>query len=506
MLYIIGMESSGNKDIHSILAGIVSSSGDQSLNSTLEGIILANIINFSDDAIISKTPQGTITSWNKGAEKLFGYSREEVVGKNISILFPKERLDEEPNIIKKIMGGDFVDHYETERLRKDGTLVPISLTVSPLKDASGKIIGISKIARDISSRKKLQEVQSTLSAIVNFSDDAIISETLDGIITSWNRAAEKTFGYSEMETLGKSITILYLHDKLQEEELILDKIRNDEYVHHYETERVRKDGSIVYVSLTVSPIKDAQGKIIGASKIARDISERKRKDEEIEQKNKELESFTYSVSHDLRAPLRRILHYAEHLQEDYLEKLDDEGKRLISRICKNTEKMQQLIDDLLALSHLSKQDLIRSKVDMNSLTQTVLDELVQPQANVTVQVEQLKDVSGDRNLIKQAVENLLTNALKYSRTKERPTIEIGLSTSTEKLVTFFVRDNGVGFDMKYSDKLFNVFQRLHHQNEFEGNGIGLAIVKQIISKHGGKVWAEGNLNEGATFYFSLPEV
>jgi PAS domain S-box-containing protein len=498
------MEIGNNQDMHSKLAAIIGSSDDARLNNSLEGIILSNIINHSDDAIISKTPQGIITSWNRGAEKIFGYTRNEVVGKHISILIPDDRTGEETEIIGKVMLGELVDHYETERCRKDGSIISISLTVSPLKDSSGKIIGISKIARDITARKKLQEVQTRMSDIINFSDDAIISRTLEGIVTSWNRAAEKIFGYAESEMVGSSISILFPESHKDDEPKIVAMISSGESVQHYQTERIRKDGTRVLISLTLSPIKNTKGEVIGISKIARDITDRKRIEEEIILKNKELESFSYSVSHDLQAPLRRILHYAESLEEDYHDQLDEDGKKLISRISKNSLKMQQLINDLLAFSQLGRQEVVKSNVDMAQLTHAVVEELIPETQKVKVEIETLKSVRGDRNLLKQVIENLVSNAVKYSGKKDQPQITIG-SEKKGREYTFFIRDNGVGFDMRYSEKLFNVFQRLHHVNDFEGSGVGLAIVKQIISKHGGKVWAKAAPDEGATFYFSIPE-
>ncbi|MDB5014184.1 MAG: domain S-box protein [Daejeonella sp.] len=234
--------------------------------------ILAAIIDTSDDAIISKTLAGIITSWNKAAEKMFGYTEAEIAGKHISILIPKNRLQEEDIIIGNISKGNKVDHFETVRLKKDGTEVPISLSVSPIKDRSGNVIGASKIARDISDRKEADQKQGVLAAIVETSDDAIISKTLQGIITSWNKAAEVTFGYTEGEIIGKHISLLIPPDRLQEEELIIGNVSNGRKVDHFETVRRTKNGKDIDISLSVSPIKDSKGNIIGASKIARDVS------------------------------------------------------------------------------------------------------------------------------------------------------------------------------------------------------------------------------------------
>ncbi|MFV8226767.1 PAS domain S-box protein [Christiangramia aquimixticola] len=243
---------------------------------------LSAIVESSNDAIISKNLDGIITSWNKGAEKIFGYTEKEVLNKHISILIPENRLQEEQLILGTVKSGKSLDHFETVRVAKSGTKIPLSLTVSPIKDDFGKIIGASKVARDISERLKGEEKQARLSAIVESSDDAIISKDLCGIIKSWNIGATRIFGYKEEEVLDKSITILIPKNRLQEEEHILSNIHSGKRIEHFETIRVRKDGTKIPVSLTVSPIKDSKGNIIGASKIARNIEEQVKSKKKIE--------------------------------------------------------------------------------------------------------------------------------------------------------------------------------------------------------------------------------
>lgn len=234
--------------------------------------------------------------------------------------------------------------------------------------------------------------------------------------------------------------------------------------------------------------------------------------EELEQRlseltdvNKELEAFSYSVSHDLRAPLRAIDGFSRILLEDYSDKLDDEGRRLFSVIRKNTQNMGELIDDLLAFSRLGRQEVMPLEIDMSKLAQSIFDELrsgLQGQA-LKFNIDSLPNACGDRAMIRQVIANLLSNAIKFTRPKrECAVIEVGSSANGTENV-YFVRDNGIGFDMNYADKLFGVFQRLHSQNEFEGTGVGLALVKRIVNRHGGRAWAEGKIGEGATFYFSL---
>jgi PAS domain S-box-containing protein len=240
---------------------------------------LSAIIESADDAIISKTLEGIITSWNKGAEHIFGYTAQEAIGQPVLMLIPEDLRHEEPIILSRLRNGERIEHYETVRRRKDGTLLDISLTVSPIRKPDGTIIGASKIARDITERKRAVAQLLQVAAIVENSDDAIISKNLDGIILSWNQGAERLYGYSAAEAIGQSVTMLIPEGRPDEEQRILDKIRRGERVDHYETVRVRKDGTPLQVSLTVSPVKDADGRIIGASKIARDITERKQADE-----------------------------------------------------------------------------------------------------------------------------------------------------------------------------------------------------------------------------------
>lgn len=238
----------------------------------LKQATLSAIIESSDDAIISKDLNGEITSWNPGARAIFGYSEEEAIGKNITMLIPEDRLGEEEEIIGNIKQGKKVDHMETIRIDKWGREIPLSVTVSPVKDAKGRIVGASKVARDISDRTRADEKQARLSAIVESSNDAIISKTLDGTILSWNNGAEKIFGYTEEEVVGKSITILIPQERLREEFHILEKIRNGITLDHFETIRKHKSGKEIPISITVSPIKNSKGIITGASKVARDIS------------------------------------------------------------------------------------------------------------------------------------------------------------------------------------------------------------------------------------------
>jgi PAS domain S-box-containing protein len=235
---------------------------------------LARVVESSDDAIVSKDLNGTITSWNRAAERIFGYSAAEAVGQSIRMIIPADRQTEEDVVLSRIRAGEGISQFETVRQRKDGTLIPISLTVSPIRDEAGRVIGASKIARDITERNRAIITGRRLAAVVESSDDAIITKDLNGIITSWNPAAVRMFGYAEDEAIGQSIRILIPDDLQGEEDVVLARIRDGEKVDHYETVRQRKDGTRLLISLTVSPIRNEKGEIVGASKVARDITER----------------------------------------------------------------------------------------------------------------------------------------------------------------------------------------------------------------------------------------
>ena len=254
-----------------------------------ESAYLAAIIESSDDAIIGKTLKSVITSWNKAAELMFGYTAAEAIGQLIYLIIPEGRRGEEAEILERLRRGERIEHFETVRRKKDGTLVDVSLTISPIKDAKGNVIGASKIARDITFRKGAERASARLAAIVQSSDDAIVSKTLDGIITSWNRAAEKMFGYTAEEAIGRQVYLIIPTERHDEEADILARLRRGEQIEHFETVRRKKDGTLIDVSLTISPIKDAQGNIVGASKIARDITAHKKASQQLEESLQTLE-------------------------------------------------------------------------------------------------------------------------------------------------------------------------------------------------------------------------
>ena len=288
--------------------------------------LLAAIVDSSDDVIISKTLDGIITSWNKAAERVFGYSAREAIGSHITLIIPKDRLQEEDTIIARVKRGERLEHFDTLRQRKDGSLIDLSLTISPVKDSSGCIVGASKVAREITDRKRSERSTALLAAIVDSSDDAIVSKTLDGIITSWNKSAERMFGYRPEDAIGKHITLIIPRDRWNEETTIIERLRRGERIDHFQTARCRKDGSLLDVSLTISPVKDSAGNIVGASKVARDITAQVRAAELLRDSEDRFRRLSQSLDSEVRSRTRELRELSWQLMS-----ARDEERRHVAR-------------------------------------------------------------------------------------------------------------------------------------------------------------------------------
>ncbi|HTN38689.1 MAG TPA: PAS domain S-box protein [Arachidicoccus sp.] len=464
--------------------------------------ILAAIIEDSEDAIISKTLQGYITSWNKGAEQIFGYTKEEVIGKHINLLIPSERVREEDMILNRIREGNKMTHFETIRLTKSGNEIPISLTASPVKDKRGQIMGISKIARNISYKKISEERQAILAAIVENSDDAIISKTVDGLITSWNRGAEKIFGYKEQEVIGQNISIIIPSDRIDEETVILKNIRSGVTVDHFQTVRLRKGGMPLDISLSVSPIKDSAGRIIGASKIARDITFEKLAQSILKERNKRKDEFIAMASHELKTPLTSMSGYLQLLEI----KVPDEDKVFVKRIIRQQERLNNLFNDLFDISKIQAGKLKFSfeNFDMTQLILEVIDSFrnANPDFRFQVDLQENLLIEGDSIRLEQVITNLLANAVKYS--PNGGNVEVRATIHAEELI-FSIRDQGLGIASEHLREIFNQYYRAEQiDTKIAGLGLGLYISKEIIERHGGRIWAESSLGEGSKFTVILP--
>ena len=478
-----------------------------------------SIIDTAHDAFVAIDADGLVCSWNARAESTFGWPRAEALGQRLSeLIIPRQYRDAHEAGIRRFLetgNGPVLNRsIELSALDRAGREFPIELTIWPVRAGTG--YSFNAFARDITARRQAEEVQAKMAAIVEFSDDAIISKTLQGIITTWNPGAERLFGFSAAEAIGQSMAMLIPPERDGEEARILDQVSRGEVL-HFESVRMHKDGRRIHVAASISPIRDSAGAIVGASKVARDITERRRAEDSIlalnaelganaaqlQQANRELEAFSYTISHDLRAPLRHIDGYARMLQEDAAQ-LDPESRRYLDAISTSARTMGMLIDDLLAFSRLGRKPVERVRIDMIQLARRAMREAGTEASESSIVVGELPEAHGDPVLLKQVWVNLLSNAVKYSAPRGAAArIEVSGERDGD-VIRYRVRDNGVGFDMRYADKLFGVFQRLHSQDEFEGTGVGLAIVQRIVARHGGRVWAESQPGQGATFTIELP--
>ncbi len=481
---------------------------------------LAAIVTSSDDAIVSKDLNGTIQSWNASAERIFGFTAAEAIGKSITIIIPPERLSEEDHILAQVRSGNRVEHFQTIRMRKDGQRVAVSVTISPVYDASGKVVGASKVARDITLHV---ELEGMFEAIVANSDDAIVSKDLFGIVRSWNRSAERIFGYMAAEMIGEPILKIIPADRQHEEPGILERLRRGERIDHFETVRQRKDGALIDVSVTVSPIKDPTGRVIGASKIARDITESKRINREREQllqsehaARKEAErigrvkdEFLATLSHELRTPLNAILGWAQLLR--VASHKPSEVAQGLETIERNARAQTHLIEELLDMSRIISGK-VRIDVQRVDLWQVIVGaiEAVTPGAEAKgLRIERLLDtmagpIMGDPTRLQQVVWNLLSNAIKFTPKGGKVQVILQRVASHIEIV---VTDTGQGIKSEFLPHLFERFTQADASTtrRHGGLGLGLAIVRHLVELHGGSVHARSaGEGKGATFTVMLP--
>jgi PAS domain S-box-containing protein len=458
---------------------------------------LAAIVASSDDAIISKDLDGIISSWNEGARRIFGYEAEEIVGQPILRLIPPELAHEEDYILSKIRAGERIEHFETTRVKKSGERFAISVTISPIKDDSGVVIGASKIARDISDRKRLDESRSRLAAIVDSADDAIIGKNLDGTITSWNNGARLLFGYEADEIIGKSILTLIPEDLRHEEDKILRKLRAGEKIEHYETTRVGKNGEMRDVSITISPIRNSKGEVIGASKIARDVSDRKK----VERMAIEAEKIATTgrmaatIAHEINNPLSSVLNLI------YLARQGDVSKEEVESYLATAE------GELERVSHIARQTLgyyrdTGSPVDvyLRDLVENVLSvyrsKFVRHNIKLDREYKELRKICVRPGEIVQVLSNVISNAV--DAMPQGGTLSIALvpsAVSVEPGLDVRVTDTGHGIRREH---LARVFEPFYTTKGDLGTGIGLWVGKQLIERHGGQISISTNTQPGAS--------
>ena len=511
------------------------------------GALQRAIFNSATFSSIATDARGIIQIFNVGAEQMLGYTAAEVVNTvTADVLHDRQELVAcaealslefgtpiapgfEALVFKAARGIE--DIYQLTKVRKDGSRFPAALSVTALRDPQNSIIGYLLIGTDNTARQDVEEERKKLDqglrdqqfytrSLIESNIDALMATDPRGIITDVNKQTEALTGCTRDELIGAPFKNCFTNPARAEAGI--NRVLAEGKVTNYELTARARDGTETMVSYNATTFHDRNRKLRGVFASARDMTELKRYEHTVQQAelqrerdlthakelavvNQELEAFSYSVSHDLRAPLRHIHGYVEMLQRATAGQLPENAARYLKTIADASEEMGQLIDDLLAFSRVGRAEISSSPVDLDEQVASAIRglEMAITGRHVIWQIASLPRVMGDAALLKQVLVNLIGNALKYSRTRDPATIEIGCAGDEAGRVILFVRDNGVGFDMQYAHKLFGVFQRLHRAEEFEGTGIGLATVRRIIARHGGRVWAEGALDAGATFYFTL---
>jgi PAS domain S-box-containing protein len=479
------------------------------------------VVDHAVDGLISIDEQGCIEHFNPASSRIFGYQPAEVLGRNIVMLMS------EPGHTG--CGGDLLRHLsvdhapatsmtgcEVRARRKDGSTFPMELALSAFRPKEGR--HVPGILRDISVRKQVEERRALLAAIVASSEDAIVSQTLEGVITSWNASAERLLGYSAEEAVGKPVTLIIPLEKLEEERDILEQLSRGKEIHSLETIRLKKNGQSISVSLTVSPVRNSMGIFVGASKIMRDISARKKAEADLlhhakalERSNQELDDFAHIASHDLKEPLRGLFNNSTFLFEDYHDKLDAAGVKRLDRLRYLSQRMEQLVNDLLYFSRLGRQELAVQPTDLNAVIHEIasLMETTLSEQNATISMPNaLPKIICDKTGITEIFRNLITNSVKYNDAPVK-IVEIGYrdemeaGSGIEKQV-FYVKDNGIGIDEQFHEDIFRIFKRLNEEDDNrKGTGVGLTFVRKIVDRHGGRIWVESAPGKGTTFYFTI---
>jgi PAS domain S-box-containing protein len=485
------------------------------------------------DAVITTGLNGLIKNMNHAAEKLTGWNESDAAGKKLEEVFQiineESRLKVE-NPVEKVLREGLVVGLANHALliSRDGKETSIAESGAPIKNGMNEITGVVLVLRDQTpereTEKKLTQSEERFRLVFERSTMGISLMLPDGKLSKVNQAFAGMLGYTVDEIQKLNSPELTHPDDIDESmEGHRSLLTGEKSVFRMEKRYFHKDGSIVWIELSTTLQHDEKNNPLHFITSIQDITQRKRAEEEIlklnteleqrvkertvqlEEANKELEAFSYSVSHDLRAPLRAIEGFSRIFMEDYSCKLDDEGKRLINVVHNNTKKMDNLVTDLLELSRTGRTEMRIARVDMTAMAKSIYQEIASPEMVNTFKfsVSELPDAFADSTLMRQVWINIISNAIKYTLPKENRIIEIkGYKKENQNI--YYVKDSGVGFNPAYTNKLFVVFQRLHKAEEFEGTGVGLAIVQRIIHRHGGEVWSEGEVNQGATFYFSLP--
>jgi PAS domain S-box-containing protein len=517
------------------------------------GRLLSAIVEYSDDAIVSKDLNGIITSWNGAAERMFGYKAHEIVGHSVLELIPPDRRHEEPGILARLRSGNRIDHYETIRRRKDGTDIEVSLTVSPMKDETGKIVGASKIARDITEQKRARAIQQALYELATtVNRSVILPEIYDAALSAvcqcqhTQRAAillydaDGVMRFQAWRNLSEEYRRAveghspWQRDDPSPQPVCIDDMRYAPLDDHLRSV-VKAEGiqALAFLPITY------EGRLLGKFMVYYDLPhhftmqelqpsqtivtqvafaiERRRTGERLERMVNErtaslreaiaqMEEFSYSVSHDLRAPVRAMQCYAEVLMEDYGTTLDEHAKKYIERIIHGGARMDRLIQDILTYSRLSRREIKLQPISLDKLTREILRQYAEMDSAAAPEISvegTLMTVIGHEASLAQAISNLLNNAVKFVEPGTKPRIRLRTERRNND-VRLWVEDNGIGIKPEYQHRLFSVFERVHPEKNYEGTGIGLAIVRKTAERLGGKAGVESDGVNGSRFWIQLP--
>jgi PAS domain S-box-containing protein len=488
---------------------------------------LASIVESSGDVIIGTTPEGAISSWNRAAEREYGYRADEAIGRALSIIHPGDGPDAGRSLLGEVLRGREINQLETTARHKDGHIVDVSVSVSPIRSASGDLVGASYIARDITERKRaeraLREVQEGFRSAFEGSPIGVALQSVApdsvGRLLQVNRSLCEITGYATMELLSMTLAELTHPEDMEEEQPLHDKLVEGE-IPNYRIEKryLRKDGTPVWVMHNASTVHDASGKLLYGIAQVEDISERKRAEEslsevhaelerraaELERSNADLQQFAYAASHDLSEPLRMVSSYVQLLARRYSAKLDEDANEFIGFAVDGAARMQALIDGLLLYSRAGTSEYELEPVDVSEVLDATLLMLKTAieESGAEVTADPLPTVLGDANQLSQLLQNLVANAIKFVEDGP-PRIHVSAEKEGDEW-HFAVSDNGIGIDPAHAERIFNVFQRLHGRGEYPGSGIGLAICKRIVERHGGRIWVEPGIEGGSSFNFTIP--
>jgi PAS domain S-box-containing protein len=465
-----------------------------------------------DYAIFVLDPQGQILSWNAGAERIKGYKAEEIIGRNFSCFFPQQDIDRgRPEEVLRLTAARGRHEEQGMRVRKNGSRFLASVSFTALRDRNGNLRGFSEFSHDLSES---QESEAKYRGLLEAAPDAMVVVDQGGKIVLLNVQAEKQFGYSRDELVGQRVTNIIPEGFA--ERLIADGTRSaaealaQQIGTGIELTGRRKDGSDFPIEIMLSPLENAEGTLVTAA--IRNITERKQSEVrlvntvgELKRSNDELQQFAYVASHDLQEPLRMVASYTQLLAQRYKGRLDSDADEFIAYAVDGSNRMQALIRDLLTYSRAGTNGKDLQQISSSNALEEALTNLraTIEESGAIVTQDSLPAVTVDETQLSQVFQNLVGNAVKY-RTAEAPRVHVSASSNGSHEWIFSVKDNGLGIDPQYFQRIFVIFQRLHGREEFKGTGIGLSICKKIVERLGGKIWVESQPEKGSTFYFTLP--